>query len=74
MRILQYALDIGEGQGPVGHFFPLLKSEVSTGEHPEFANISVGAKHDRSESFLLTNNLSAVMLRPYKIGMLPSTV
>ncbi|MEZ2240994.1 bifunctional hydroxymethylpyrimidine kinase/phosphomethylpyrimidine kinase [Microcoleus sp.] len=26
---LQYALDIGEGQGPVGHFFPLLKSEVS---------------------------------------------
>ncbi|MEK0179886.1 hypothetical protein [Microcoleus anatoxicus] len=29
MRIIQYALDIGEGQGPVGHFFPLLKSEVS---------------------------------------------
>lgn len=26
---LQYALDIGEGQGPVGHFFPLLKSQVS---------------------------------------------
>lgn len=23
---LKYALDIGEGQGPVGHFFPLLKS------------------------------------------------
>ncbi|MCZ0905289.1 bifunctional hydroxymethylpyrimidine kinase/phosphomethylpyrimidine kinase, partial [Microcoleus sp. HI-ES] len=21
---LKYALDIGEGQGPVGHFFPLL--------------------------------------------------
>jgi hypothetical protein len=41
------------------------------GEHPDFANISVGAKHDRSKSFLLTNNLSAVMLRPYKIGMLP---
>ena len=24
---LKYALDIGEGQGPVGHFFPLLKEE-----------------------------------------------
>jgi hypothetical protein len=36
------------------------------------ANISVGAKHDCSKSLVLTNNLSAVMLRPYKIGMLPS--
>jgi hydroxymethylpyrimidine/phosphomethylpyrimidine kinase len=28
---LKYALDIGEGQGPVGHFFPLLlKEEVSS--------------------------------------------
>ncbi|MEG4805205.1 bifunctional hydroxymethylpyrimidine kinase/phosphomethylpyrimidine kinase [Microcoleus sp. ARI1-B5] len=25
---LKYALDIGEGQGPVGHFFPLLAKEV----------------------------------------------
>lgn len=25
---LKYALDIGEGQGPVGHFFPLLVSKV----------------------------------------------
>jgi hydroxymethylpyrimidine/phosphomethylpyrimidine kinase len=25
---LKYALDIGEGQGPVGHFFPLLLKEV----------------------------------------------
>nr|WP_293337936.1 bifunctional hydroxymethylpyrimidine kinase/phosphomethylpyrimidine kinase [Microcoleus sp. CAWBG58] len=24
---LKYALDIGEGQGPVGHFFPLLRKE-----------------------------------------------
>ncbi|TAD98543.1 MAG: hypothetical protein EAZ98_06330 [Oscillatoriales cyanobacterium] len=46
-------------------FFPAVEvRSLSTGEHPEFANISVGAKHDRSESFLLTNNLSAVMLRP----------
>ncbi len=43
-------------------------------EHPEFANISVGAKHDRSKSLVLTNNLSAVMLRPYKIGMLPGFI
>ncbi len=26
---LKYALDIGEGQGPVGHFFPLLLSTVN---------------------------------------------
>ncbi len=43
-------------------------------EHPEFANISVGAKRDRSKSFLLTNNLSAVMLRLCKIEMLPTKV
>jgi hydroxymethylpyrimidine/phosphomethylpyrimidine kinase len=24
---LKYALDIGAGQGPVGHFFPLLKAD-----------------------------------------------
>jgi hypothetical protein len=35
------------------------------------ANVSAGAKHDRSKSLILTNNLSAVMLRPYKIGILP---
>ena len=40
-------------------------------EHPIFANISVGAKHDRSKSLLLTHKLSAVMLRPCKIVMLP---
>jgi hypothetical protein len=28
------------------------------------ANISVGAKHDRSQYGMITNNLSAVMLRP----------
>ena len=28
------------------------------------ANISVGAKHDRSQSGIITNNLYAVMLRP----------
>jgi SM-20-related protein len=40
-------------------------------EHPDFANVSVGAKHSGRKSFVLTNNLSTVMLRPYKIGMLP---
>jgi hydroxymethylpyrimidine/phosphomethylpyrimidine kinase len=25
-KALGYALDIGQGQGPVGHFFPLLES------------------------------------------------
>jgi hydrogenase maturation protein HypF len=51
---------------------PIIISSTKVGwEHPEFANISVGAKHDRSKSLVLTNNLSAVMLRPYKIGMLP---
>jgi len=30
-------------------------------------NISVGAKHDRSKSLLLTNNISTVMLRPDQI-------
>ena len=28
------------------------------------ANISVGAKHDRSQYGIITNNLYAVMLRP----------
>jgi len=28
------------------------------------SNVSLGAKHDRSKSLILTNNLSAVMLRP----------
>ena len=27
---LKYALDIGQGQGPVGHFFPLLQGQPST--------------------------------------------
>ncbi|MEG5056762.1 MULTISPECIES: hypothetical protein [unclassified Microcoleus] len=40
-------------------------------EDPGFANISVGAKHSGHKSLLLTNKLSAGMLRPYKIGMLP---
>jgi hypothetical protein len=43
-------------------------------EHPDFANISVGAKHSRSKSLVLTNNLSAGMLRPYKIGMGKMTI
>jgi hypothetical protein len=32
--------------------------------HLTLANISVGAKHDRSQYGMITNNLSAVMLRP----------
>ncbi len=38
-------------------------------EHPIFANISVGEKHYGSKSLLITNKLSAVMLRPSNIGM-----
>jgi hypothetical protein len=29
-------------------------NQIFNWEHPEFANISVGAKHDRSKSLLLT--------------------
>jgi hypothetical protein len=32
--------------------------------HLTLANISVGAKHDRSQYGIITNNLSTVMLRP----------
>jgi hypothetical protein len=32
--------------------------------HLVLANISVGAKHDRSQYGIITNNLYAVMLRP----------
>jgi hypothetical protein len=32
--------------------------------HLTLANISVGAKHDRIQYGIITNNLSAVMLRP----------
>ncbi|XZO02563.1 MAG: hypothetical protein ACM65L_01845 [Microcoleus sp.] len=40
-------------------------------EHPIFANISVGEKYYGSKSLLITNKLSAVMLRPSNIGMHP---
>ena len=36
-----------------------------------FANIFVGAKHSGSKSLLITNKLSAGMLRPYHIEMHP---
>jgi hypothetical protein len=38
------------------------------------ANVSVGANHSGCKSLALTNNLSTVMLRPYKIGMLSSSI
>ena len=40
-------------------------------QHLIFANIFVGAKHSGSKSLLITNKLSAVMLRPSNIGMHP---
>ena len=49
------------------------QKQSGTGLHPIFANIFVGAKHDRSKSLVLTNKLSAVMLRPHKIEMHPRT-
>jgi len=33
---------------------------------PGCISMSVRAKHDRSKSLILTNKLSAVMLRPYE--------
>jgi len=39
--------------------------------HLCLANIFVGAKHDRCKSLVITNKLSAVMLRLCRIGMLP---
>ncbi|TAE10030.1 MAG: hypothetical protein EAZ60_25225 [Oscillatoriales cyanobacterium] len=36
------------------------------------ANISVGAKHDRSQYEMITNNLYAVMLRPLQKPDAPS--
>ena len=44
---------------------------ISDRQHLIFANIFVGAKHSGSKSLLITNKLSAGMLRPYKIGMHP---
>ena len=41
------------------------------GEHPIFANILVGAKHFGSKSLVITNKLSAEMLRPFQIEMHP---
>jgi hypothetical protein len=40
------------------------KWAVENGVHLTLANISVGAKHDRSQDGIITNNLYAVMLRP----------
>jgi len=31
---LKYALDIGKGQGPVGHFFPLLQMDERESSSP----------------------------------------
>jgi hypothetical protein len=38
------------------------------------ANISVGAKHDRNQYGIITNNLSAVMLRPLQKPDAPATL
>ncbi len=42
-----------------------------SGEHPIFAKILVGAKHFGSKSLVITNKLSAEMLRPFQIEMHP---
>ena len=46
--------------------FPYQKNIVGKrhGVHLTLANMFVGAKHDRSEYGIITNNLYAVMLRP----------
>jgi hypothetical protein len=56
------------------HFAQFLETGKMSGVHLSFANIFVGAKHDRSKSLVSTNKLSAGMLRPYKIEMLPMPV
>jgi hypothetical protein len=44
---------------------PIPQKECGMGwVHLALANMCVGAKHDRSEYGMITNNLSAVMLRP----------
>ena len=43
----------------------LIFSPFSPTYNPHIPNISVGAKHFRSKSLVLTDNLSAEMLRPY---------
>ena len=53
------------------HFF-LLRDRTSAWEHPDCANVPLWAKLFGRQSLILTNNLSTGMLRPYKIGMLPS--
>ncbi len=49
----------------------LSKSTSISGVHLISENIFVGAKHSGSKSLLLTNKLSAGMLRPCKIEMHP---
>ncbi|MCL1467656.1 glycosyltransferase [Argonema galeatum] len=49
-------------------------SEDETLEIAKAANISVGAKHSGRKSLTMSHKLSARMLRPYKIGMLPAKV
>jgi hypothetical protein len=54
-------------------YFPILVDfSLSYGVHLCFANIFVGVKYNRCKSLVITNKLSAVMLHPYKMGMLPS--
>jgi hypothetical protein len=49
---------------PVAYFVPIEfpKALEAVWVHLSLANISVGAKHDRSQYGMITNNLSAVML------------
>ncbi len=54
-------------------YFPIpVDFSLSYGVHLCFANIFVGVKHSRCKSLVITNKLSAGMLHPYKIGILPS--
>ncbi len=39
-----------------------------------FAKVLVGAKHCGSKSLMITNKLSAAMLRPYKIEIHPTGI
>jgi len=62
------------GTAPTEIVFVLHLAEKRWGAS-HFCKYIPGAKHSGTKSLVLTNNLSAGMLRPYyKIGMLPSAV
>ncbi|MEG3882472.1 hypothetical protein QT972_34545, partial [Microcoleus sp. herbarium7] len=63
LSYLSLAIESLKADRKIRGLYPFLVSVNR--EHPIFANIPVGAKHFGSKSLLITNKLSAGMLRPY---------